>query len=271
MKVKCKNMPIEINNLSHSQYFRFYRDQLGFLSQNAAKDYFGAKNITPCIDEKYLNALLGRVEGIVKGYNKIIIESLRPADIDLFIRDKILYPLNEIKKHELLHNLNNHGRRPEQVLFSWLRGYSTAEYFIPALKHIFNITDLNRIGGDDFTNPDTFRRTPTADYETSINGNTIRFEIQSGFQSINDVKQHKVIEAKNVFRDHQIKTICVHFDLFNGQCAFIRLDTIQDEDPNWITRAQMEGQYVFSIEQNYFNWRLMNNPPNGTDLVDLNL
>jgi len=54
--------------------------------------------------------------------------------------------------------------------------------------------------------------------------------------------------------------------MFNGQCAFIRLDTIDDADVNWVTRTQMEGQYVFAIEQNYFKWRLADDIPHLDEL-----
>ena len=54
--------------------------------------------------------------------------------------------------------------------------------------------------------------------------------------------------------------MAIHFDLYNGQVAFIKLDDIEDTDVNWITRQQMEGQTVFNIEQNYFVWKLTENP-----------
>ena len=62
----------------------------------------------------------------------------------------------------------------------------------------------------------------------------------------------------------------MHFDVFNGQVAFVRLDTIDDENMNWITRQQMEGQTVFNIDQGYFGWRVMNPLP-PLDTLDLNL
>lgn len=40
----------------------------------------------------------------------------------------------------------------------------------------------------------------------------------------------------------------------------MKLDDIKDKDVNWITRQQMEGQTVFNIEQNYFVWKLTENP-----------
>ena len=94
----------------------------------------------------------------------------------------------------------------------------------------------------------------------------IRIEVQSGFQGINDIKQHKVLEAKRIFLEKNIPTIAIHFDLFNGQVAFVRLDTIEDNNVNWITRQQMEGQTVFNIDQNYFIWKLTEQPPKISEL-----
>jgi hypothetical protein len=85
--------------------------------------------------------------------------------------------------------------------------------------------------------------------------------MQSGFQGVNDIKQHKVLEAKKIMQTQNIPSIAIHFDLFNGQVAFVRLDSITDDSVNWITRQQMEGQTVFNIEQNYFIWKLTESPP----------
>ncbi|ECP7590294.1 restriction endonuclease, partial [Campylobacter jejuni] len=109
---------------------------------------------------------------------------------------------------------------------------------------------------------DTFKRTPRADLEI----NNYRLEIQSGFQGINDIKEHKVREAKNIFNDKNIKTLVIHFDLFNGQVAFVDISKIQNNDLNWITRQQMEGQSVFNIDSNYFQWLFLNKAPKFKDL-----
>jgi hypothetical protein len=122
------------------------------------------------------------------------------------------------------------------------------------------------IGDDDLKNIDTFKRTPTADLQIQKNGEIINIEVQAGFQGINDIKEHKVREAKKVSQNNGIKTICIHIDIFNGQVAFIRLDSIKDNDINFVTRQQMEGQSVFSIDQNYFKWRLLDALPSLKEL-----
>jgi type I restriction-modification system DNA methylase subunit len=41
---------------------------------------------------------------------------------------------------------------------------------------------------------------------------------------------------------------------------------IDDNDINWVTRQQMEGQTVFSIDQNFFEWRLLDAIPKYSEL-----
>lgn len=240
------------------EYFRFYRNQLGFTNQGDAKDFFGAKNIKPNIDYKYIDNLNYRLEDMVNKINQVIPKNIQHSDLKDFINLKVNKTYNIINENDLLPLLNNQGRRPEQVYFSWMRGYIMVEFFSKAIAKIFNITnkELSFIGDDDFSNLETFKRTPKADIEVKYNGKLIRIEVQSGFQGVNDVKEHKVREAKRYFDKTKHPTLCMHFDIFNGQVAFIRLDTIKDKSVNWITRQQMEGQSVFNIDQNYFAWRL---------------
>ena len=164
-----------------------------------------------------------------------------------------------MKNNAILEKLNNQGRRKEEVYFSWMRGFLICEYFKEAICDIFSIdlSQILHIGGDDFSSLDTFKRTPKADLQIQ----NIRIEMQSGFQGINDIKEHKVREAKRNFLEQKIKTLVIYFDIFNGQVAFVDISNIADDDLHWITRQQMEGQSVFNIEQNYFKWKLQVKPP----------
>lgn len=97
--------------------------------------------------------------------------------------------------------------------------------------------------------------------QITFNNEIIRIEIQSGFQNINDIKQHKVLEAQKIKNEHNISSILIHFDLYNGQVAFVKLDNIENDSVHWVTRQQLEGQTVFNINQNYFVWKLTEVPP----------
>ncbi len=234
------------------KYFKEYRQKLGFSNQGAVKKFFAGKDIIPSVDFNYILSFNQRLAEIVKKLNGLLDPTIRVANIDNFCSKNIHLVFEKLKKNNIIPRLNNQGRRPEQVYFSWMRGYIISNYFLKALSLIFevNIADISLIGDDDLINIETFKRTPKADLEVNLkNGNKIRLEIQSGFQGVNDIKQHKVIEAKRIYREENIPSFAIHFDLFNGQVAFIKLNSIKDNSVNWITRQQMEGQTVFNIDK----------------------
>lgn len=251
-----------------AQYFKQYREALGFSSQGQAKDFLAAKNVTPSINFDYIDSLNSRIVQIITRVNDAIHKSAKRADIESFCQTFLFRTYDKIRTSKIIPRLNNQGRRPEEVLFSWMRGYVISEYFTPSIAKIFNtsVLSVTQIGDDDLSNIETFKRSPKADLELPFGRGFIRIEVQSGFQGINDIKEHKVREARRVSEDKNCSTICIHFDLFNGQVAFVQLDKIQGNDVNWITRQQMEGQSVFAIEQNYFKWRLLDNIASIADL-----
>ena len=252
-----------------TKYFKEYRLMLGFTNQQNIKNFFAAKDIIPKVDFNYIQLLNNRLIEIVDKTNDIVSDDIKINNINKFINENITEVFTKLKTYKIIERLNNQGRRPEQVYFSWMRGYIISTYFLKALSIIFetDLSNIKIIGDDDLVNINSFKRTPTADLEISLDKfEKIRIEIQSGFQGINDIKQHKVLEAKKIATEKNIPTIAIHFDLFNGQVAFIRLDNIQDNDVNWIKRQQMEGQTVFNIDQNYFIWKLTENPPSINDI-----
>lgn len=206
---------------------------------------------------------------IVKKINNLSSPEVKVENLDSFCHENIRSVFEKLKENNIIPKLNNQGRRPEQVYFSWMRGYIVSNYFLKALSLIFEveIDDIELIGDDDLANIDTFKRTPKADLEVNLkNGDKIRLEIQAGFQGINDIKQHKVLEARKIMREKNISSIVIHFDLFNGQVAFVKIEEIEDDSVNWITRQQMEGQTVFNIDHNYFIWKITEIPPKYTDI-----
>lgn len=252
-----------------SEDFRRYRQKLGFTNQAAIKDFFRAKDIIPSIDFDYIKFLNKRIYNIVDKLNAVVADEIKIDNIGDFKKEHIDLVLKKMKQSGILPLLNNQGRRPEQVYFSWMRGYAVSNFFLKALGIIFevNIADIDLIGGDDFKNIDTFKRVPKADLEIKLNSEErIRIEIQSGFTGTNDIKQHKVIEAKKVFRELGMHSLAIHFDLYNGQAAFIKLDEIEEGGVNWITRPQMEGQRVFNIDRNYFIWKITERPVKYKDI-----
>ena len=207
---------------------------------------------------------------IIVRVNLIVHEELKIANTESFVDESIKKVFHELKKNNIIQKLNNQGRRPEEVYFSWMRGFAISSYFLNSISKIFDVAliNINLIGDDDFKNLDTFKRTPKADLEIKLaNNDRIRIEVQSGFQGINDIKQHKVLEARKIKKDHNLSSLVMHFDLFNGQVAFVKIDEIKDNDISWITRQQLEGQTVFNIDQNYFAWKLTELPPKIGDIL----
>jgi len=246
-----------------TEYFREYRQKLGFSTQAATKSFFGAKDIIPIVDLNYIKLLNKRLYKIIDCVNSIVVSDIKIDNLKAFKRKHIDCTFEIMEKNRILPVLNNQGRRPEDVYFSWMRGYIFSVYFLKTLGLIFGVdtSEIDLIGDDDLRNIETFKRTPKADLEIKLNGKEkIRVEMQSGFTGINDIKQHKVLEAKRVFQDSGIHTLAIHFDLYNGQVAFLKLDDVGDNDVNWITRQQMEGQTVFNINQNYFIWKITEEP-----------
>ena len=251
-------------NMITTQYFKEYRKELGFTNQGDVRKFFAGKDITPTVDYNYIELLNTRLIEIIKKINSLVSNDINFNNIDEFCTNNVNAVFNKLKDNNIIQRLNNQGRRPEQVYFSWMRGYIISNYFLKALSKIFNasLENISLIGDDDLVNIESFKRTPTADLEILLNnGNKLRIEVQSGFVGVNDIKQHKVLEAKRIFQTKGISSLAIHFDLFNGQVAFIKLDEIEDDSVNWITRQQMEGQTVFNIDQNYFTWKLTETSP----------
>lgn len=259
-------MPSQIN----PEYFREYRKLLGFSNQNHVKEFFQAKDIPVSVDYSYIELLNSRLLWIVEKINWITHPSIWLSSLESFDETYINGAYRVIRESWVILRLNNQWRRIEDVYFSWMRWYIISCFFTKALGCIFNIdsNNIRVIWEDDLWNIDTFRRSPKADIEVKIpSWKIIRIEMQSWFTGINDIKQHKVNEAKKIYEEYWYETIVIHFDIFNGQVWFVKIHDISDTDQNWITRQQMEGQTVFQIDQNFFLWKLIEKPLSYEELL----
>ena len=246
---------------------RAFRRDLGFTSQERLKEFYKASDIDRPVNLNYLDELNGRLAEIVRKVNGVVFKSIKQRDIETFIKENLEEPYSLILKNNLLPLMTNQGRTPENVYYNWMRGHLFSEFFKSAISLIFEVDSktIKNVGEDDFTNIETFKRAATADLEISNTMGIIRLEMQSGFTGINDIKQHKWVEAVRLGKDNKI-TVVAHMDLFNGAGAFIRLDNIPENDLQWITRQQMEGQTVYNIDANKFVWKLNEKPPSFDDL-----
>ncbi len=247
-----------------TEYFRQYRQKLGFSNQANVKNFFGAKDIVPAIDLSYLKLLNKRLYEIIDRINSTVSDEAKLADLNIFKKETVDRPFEIMRNNDILPALNNLGRRPEQVYFSWMRGYVVSNFFLKTLGLIFEVDTgkIDLIGDDDLKNVETFKKTPKADLEIRLNGKKkVRVEMQSGFTGTNDIKQHKVLEAKRAFREEGVPSLAIHIDLYNGQVAFVKLDEIEDGDVNWITRVNLDEGLVLNIDYNFFVWNLNSTPP----------
>ncbi len=76
-----------------------------------------------------------------------------------------------------------------------MRGFLVAEFFKDFIAYLFNTQKetIKFFGGDNFDSIESFKRSPKADF---LLDDHLLLEIQSGFQGINDIKQHKVRGSK---------------------------------------------------------------------------
>lgn len=248
-------------------YAKRFRKEIGFPSQQKAELFLKAKDIEADYDHHYATNLVKRIAAIICRLHNAIPDKL-VSNLDTFIQETIYDTHITLQKNNLIFKLNNQGRRPEEVLFSWLRGYATCEYFVPHLAKLFGLdsSSIGRIGDDSLDNPETFKKTPTADLQLSYRSTPLRIEFQSAFQSVNDIKKHKFDEAARLKSETGTRTLVVHADLFRGVVAFVLLDIISEDDLNFVRRQQMEGQLVYSIPIEFFSWRLLDGLPSGNEL-----
>ncbi len=240
-----------------------YRSRLGLPTQSSTKKFFAARDIVPSVDLAYVKELSSRVESMVRLLNDEIHPSVKWSDMDGFCATYVHAPTSAILSRGLLASMNNQGRRPEEVFFSWLRGYTILEFFTPALAYILGtpMSRVTRIGDDDLTRPETFRRTARADLEIEVSGSKLRIEAQTGLQGVNDIKEHKVKEAQSLRSTSKIGTLCAHFDIYNGRAAIFSLHDFFPDESMWVTRPQMEGQRVTPIPPPYFGWEFCTPAP----------
>ena len=244
-----------------------WRKRMGFTNQSQCRDFLSGKVVMPGIDEGYLESLNTHLGKLVQGLQAAVHPScaLPDGELPIFLESNRDAVLVQLRNNNLLARLNNQGRRPEEVYFSWMRGHLVVRYFHRAITEMFRPLgdEIRSIGADDFSQAATFRRSATADLAVIDKDGrpAARLEVQSGFTGINDLKRHKVVEARDIFERDAIRTYLVDFDLFNGLVAVLDLCEYSVDDDRWVQRQQMEGQWVLPLDFNWFSWRLLDPVP----------
>ena len=245
---------------------REYRVKLGYPNANLLKKHFKGTDIID-INWHKIELYNSRIKDIFQELNNIVHESIKYKNLSLF-NSKIDNAYNILKDNNIILKLNNHGRSYEDVYYNWMRGYAVCEFFLKALSIVFDVPEdsIKTIGNDKLTDINNFSKSPTADLEIKLKNKLVRLEIHSGFTGKNDIKHHKIVEAKKVFSDG-IDSYIIHFDFFNGNAAIVDLSTKLEDNINWIKREELESQKVFSIPFKAFKWILTDAPLNYKKII----
>lgn len=245
-----------------------FRKNMGFTNQTKIKQFYKATDCV-CINWEKIVWLNERLKDIFTRLHNTIHPFIRIDDLDIFLSG-IDTAYGVMRKNDIIPRLNNFGRLPEDVYYNWMRGYCVATYFAKTIALILGVEEnaIHQIGMDNLDDIETFSQSPMADIEVRLqNENIIRFEVQSGYTGVNDIKKHKVEEARRVFLSTGVPSYVIHFDLFNGCVAVVDISEIDDANANYTENERFEGQIVFSIPKNAFKYNLVDPPPAFDDIV----
>ena len=245
---------------------RAYRSAVGFTNQEKFRRYLKFTDEIP-IDWVRLAQSTTRVKDIFSKINPVLKKEVQ-IDLKEF-NDKIDNAYCEMRQNGLFHKLTNNGRNPVDVYYSWLRGYAVCEFFIKVIASIFDVPEcqVKRVGKDDYTSIDVFKRTADADLEIEINDSLkYKLEVQSGFTGANDIKDSKVFKAINVKQTEQVDTYLIHFDIFNGRAALYCISKIDPSKYTW--EDKFEASKTIHIPDKAFRWCFEDEPQKYTELCD---
>lgn len=192
---------------------RDYRRRLGYTNQSTLRKHFKATDIISVNWDK-IEQFNQRLKDMFFEINQVVHPSVRWESMDE-IYFEIVNAYNIMRENDVFPRLNNYGRYPEDLYYNWMRGYIVCKYFAPALAIIFDVPEasIRTVGHDSLADIDTFSQSPVADLEITIGDTIVRLEIQSGYTGVNDIKAHKVREAKRAYSSEGILSYVVHFDL----------------------------------------------------------
>ncbi len=103
--------------------FKGYRNLLGFNSQNAFKEFLGAKDIQPCVDFNYLNALKKRLIEIFSAINSVYCFKYNEYELECFFKNSIEQVFSKIVDTHIIYKLNNQGKDLKKFVFLGCVGF----------------------------------------------------------------------------------------------------------------------------------------------------
>lgn len=241
---------------------REYRKRLGYTNQSTLKSFFDSKDIIRDIDFTYICKLNKRLIEIIQAIDNAVVNEIKPINLDKFIDININKVYEYMLKNDLLHKFsNNKQRQTERSYYDWSRGRVVANYFKKAMSLIFNVKEDNikNIGLDNLDNPSSFSKSPTADFEIKTKNEVFRIEFQCGYQGVNDIKEHKILEASRVYKINKIRSLIIHVDIFNGRVAFVDISNIDEKNIQWEYRQQFEGKKYLILTKNILSGTYLKN------------
>ena len=85
-----------------AEYFRQYRQKLGFSNQADVKNFFGAKDITPTVDLNYIALLNERLYNILDKVNAVVANDIKIDDLNAFKKEHIDKTFEIMKANNIL-------------------------------------------------------------------------------------------------------------------------------------------------------------------------
>lgn len=216
-----------------------YRKAMGFTNKGKMKDFLSAKDIVvpnyPLLEE----------------YNTRLLEIFMLVNEQLSVpfKDDIEKIIHEdyaiMKQHGILQKLNNHGRSPESVYYTWRMGSLAEIVFAPFIADKLKLNNLEKNGSDDLSNPETFKRTGDADLIDKVA--RVRIDVQCGTgEGEATIKKHKF--------DHAAKTYDTTYiflaGLLTGDYALVNLKDLTNI--RFEVNQRWEGTLCWTVPEKEF-------------------
>lgn len=217
-----------------------YRKALGFTNKGLFQKYLGAKDIV----EPNWSVIEKKNARLVEMFTNI--NQMLCVAQDLDIEEIVVDTTRTIRDNNILPRLNNHGRAVENVYYSWLQGYLAELVFTPLIKQSLMLKEVERNGGDDLSDIETFKRTGDADLIAPKD--RVLIDVQAGFTGGTfDIKKHKVMHA---MANDEYDSYVFFADLMNGTYANIQLKPLVNEE--FVPNPQWEGQLCYTVDPEIF-------------------
>ena len=221
-----------------------YRKNIGFTSKGKCFEFLKGKDIV-CINWDLLKLYNLRLIDIGQRVQKQLIVP-NPINVESFLLDAF----NVMKRNSIIETLNNHGRANENVYYDWMLGYMIESLFTPLIQKELNLNQVVRIGGDDLTNPETFKRKSTPDLSDPTQNIVIDVQCGSGEGKIT-IKKSKV---DNVLRNGY-NGYAVTIGLATGLYGVIHLNPLKKV--NFVPNASWEGTLCWTAPNDILKpWHL---------------